>query len=224
MFPEIRVVWSGEGADELFGGYPCHGSATELLGSWKRKMAQTKLRTSLIAAVERICSETGDEFDKRTKVFRLYKDEQLVNAHLVPHDYAGMAASVEIRLPYLDLGNVEMSERVPAGLVLGWQRKVVLKDVLRRLSGISAPSFYEREKMGLLHGFMGVIYELRQMAHLRERNRNSEEAATKYSSGPYQRLWYELVHRVFLGPGRCHPNTTYPPLHWKSLAQSRGKG
>ena len=213
MFPDIRVVWSGEGADELFGGYPCHGSAAELLDSWKRKLAQTKLRTYLTTRVERICSERANELDKRMDIFRLYKDEQLVNAHLVPHDYAGMAASVEIRLPYLDLRNVEMSQRIPTGLVLGPERKVVLKNLLRRLSGISEASFYDREKMGLLHGYIGVIHELRRMAHVLERNRNWEEAPTDYISGPYQRVWYELVRRVFVEPRRLRPETTYPRLH-----------
>jgi asparagine synthase (glutamine-hydrolysing) len=217
MSPEIRVLWSGEGADELFGGYPCHGSATELLESWKRKMAQTSLRTSLMTRIEQIWTERLKELDRRTEVFRLYMDEQLVNAHLVPHDYAGMAVSVEIRLPFLDLHNVEMSRCMPATLVLGSERKVVLKSLLRRLSGISEDSFYDREKMGLLHGYIDVIHDLRQMAYLLQRNHNWTEMETGYFMGPFQRIWYQLVSRVFVGTKRCSPNASYTGPIWHDL-------
>jgi len=213
--PEIRVLWSGEGADELFGGYPCHGNATGLLQSWQEKIARTKRRTALANRVEQIWAMRLDELNLRMEIFKLYREEQLVNAHLVAHDYAGMAASVEIRLPFLDLHNVALARCIPATLVSGSLRKEVLKNLLRSVSGISDDSFYNRTKIGLLHGYIEVVCELRQLAQLLEQQPGWADMQTAYCKGPFQRIWYQLVHRVFAGPNRCGLGSAYQGGDWQ---------
>jgi asparagine synthase (glutamine-hydrolysing) len=205
LYPEMKVLWSGEGADELFGGYPCHGDATQLLGSWENKIAQVGYSTALLRSVERIWTEGLNDLQQRNEVFRLYQEEQLVNAHLVAHDYGGMASSLEIRLPFLDLANVGLTYNIPSDQVLGLERKGILKKFLREISGIPDDAFYHREKLGLLHGYIGVVHELRRMAHeteLQERWVGNERA---FSKGPFQRFWYELVRRVFVDTKPSHP-------------------
>jgi asparagine synthase (glutamine-hydrolysing) len=205
LYPGIKVLWSGEGADELFGGYPCHGDATQLLASWEEKIAQVGHSTALLRRVERIWTEDLNNLEQRTEVFRLYQEEQLVNAHLVAHDYGGMACSLEIRLPFLDLANVGLAGNIPSNEVLGLERKGILKKFLRKISGIPDEAFYHREKLGLLHGYIGVVHELRRMAGEMELQQSWAGNEGAFSKGPFQRFWYELVRRVFVDTRSSHP-------------------
>lgn len=176
----VTVVLSGEGADELFGGYPKHAfagvSATTsrvpralrapVLEAVQRRLppSQQRLRIALRAlggggesqlfegwfspftAHEReellgrpsveapVPAVPGpDGPDALTRMLLLDCGGWLADNLLERGDRMSMAASVELRPPFLDPGVVDLAFRLPSGLkVRGRDGKWVLKQVARR--------------------------------------------------------------------------------------------
>ncbi|ACV24138.1 asparagine synthase (glutamine-hydrolyzing) [Methanocaldococcus fervens] len=95
----LKVVLSGQGADELFGGYARH---------------------------ERIYKEKGEEELKKEllkDVNNLYK------VNLERDDHCTMANGVELRVPFLDEEVVEIALSIPVDYKISELRKKILRDV-----------------------------------------------------------------------------------------------
>ena len=95
----LKVVLSGQGADELFGGYARH---------------------------ERIYREKGEEELKKEllkDVYNLYK------VNLERDDHCTMANGVELRVPFLDEEVVEIALTIPIEYKMSELRKRILRDV-----------------------------------------------------------------------------------------------
>ncbi|XRO74934.1 asparagine synthase (glutamine-hydrolyzing) [Methanocaldococcus sp. 28A] len=95
----LKVVLSGQGADELFGGYARH---------------------------ERIYKEKGEEELKKEllkDVNNLYK------VNLERDDHCTMANGVELRVPFLDEEVVEIALSIPTDYKISELRKKILRDV-----------------------------------------------------------------------------------------------
>ena len=95
----LKVVLSGQGADELFGGYARH---------------------------ERIYREKGEEELKKEllkDVYNLYK------VNLERDDHCTMANGVELRVPFLDEEVVEIALSIPIEYKMSELRKRILRDV-----------------------------------------------------------------------------------------------
>jgi asparagine synthase (glutamine-hydrolysing) len=139
---DLKVCLSGEGADELFGGYDQYLTRRHLA-----RTAQIQLRglrglrglglapspgaREIVDAVSR--DQPMDEYV--TALLGVNLRDQLVRMHLEVLDKCAMAASLEVRVPYLDHRLVEFVAGLPAGykvsLPFGIGKYVLRRAVLR---------------------------------------------------------------------------------------------
>jgi len=143
---------------------------------------------------------------------------------LVKMDIASMAASLEVRSPFLDHEVVEFAARLPVGLKL---RRLTSKYLLKRaMRGTLPPAILGRPKMGfgapLEHWFRGELkplaYDLLLDARAGQRGYFRPDVVRRYldehTSGRaahHQKLWallvFEAWHRMFID----QPCPTAPP-------------
>jgi asparagine synthase (glutamine-hydrolysing) len=149
---------------------------------------------------------------------------QLPNAHLVRVDLLSMAHALEVRLPFLDSGVVELSERVPLAAKVGWRdEKMVLRAAARDLL---PAEILHRRKQGQANplrlwqaaGLLDHAAELLAEPVVRARGlfqpRAVDRLLTRLRRGrgaPFDRnrlhflVLIEIWHRVFLDPERLAP-------------------
>lgn len=141
----VKVVLSGAGGDELFGGYPWRyyrgldsPSSSEYFRRyyeyWQRLVPEEE-KPRLFAADTKKAVGDHSPFDVFRGVFRNYEgsfatNEDLVNASLyfelktflhgllVVEDKVSMAHSLETRVPFLDDDLVDFAVRIPSGYKL----------------------------------------------------------------------------------------------------------
>ncbi len=134
---------------------------------------------------------------------------------LVKMDIASMAASLEVRSPFLDHEVVEFAARLPAGMKLrGLAAKHLLKRVMR---DALPPGILRRPKMGfgapiehwLRHELRATAFDLLLDARARDRGYFRPEVVRRYledhvggRAARHQALWSLLVleawHRIFI--------------------------
>jgi asparagine synthase (glutamine-hydrolysing) len=145
---DVTVLLSGEGADELFGGY------SRAIGA----QADTFIRATQFHSDARLARLKPDAnlqpaIDKRQALMMEGQGDTLSNClkydmqtHLVDllvrQDRMMMAHGVENRVPFLDRRVVDFARALPPGLLLA---KVVVKDVARRTF---RAEFVDRRKSG----------------------------------------------------------------------------
>jgi asparagine synthase (glutamine-hydrolysing) len=145
----IKVVQSGQGADEVFGGYhwypPLVGS-NDAVADYGRAFfdrSHEVLRTQL-ADEWMVEEDVSRDFVARhfalpdadlavEKALRLDTQVMLVEDPVKRVDNMTMAWGLEARVPFLDHELVELAARVPAAHKLAQGGKGVLKDVARRI-------------------------------------------------------------------------------------------
>jgi asparagine synthase (glutamine-hydrolysing) len=147
----VKVVLSGAGGDELFGGYPWRYYRAVVNASfedyvdkyyayWQRLVSNEVLATLFAPIWDQVRHvSTRDIFREvfATHQVRLTRPEDYVNHSLyleaktflhgllVVEDKMSMAHSVETRVPFLDNDLVEFAQRVPVRLKLGNLEAVV---------------------------------------------------------------------------------------------------
>ncbi len=152
----IKVVLVGEGADELFGGYPVFNVAGRLRGPtlWRlfrlwhmygcRRYGRT-MWPFFRTMEEYLRGASGDWFHS-VRLFELRR--QLPNHYVMKVDKASMSVSVEARAPYLDRRIVDIACRAPrATLLKGEQNKAMLRAVAARYD-LLPPGIVDRRKFG----------------------------------------------------------------------------
>lgn len=161
----IKVLLSGEGADEIFGGYKCFKKLAFLQTSpserdivdaivFRDGKEDIQFLRKVLSTIEpeRYYQEridclhrfSGTIFDKQSKY---EMSTQLVEL-LLRQDKMSMAHSVENRVPYLDNEMVQLAWDIPEKFLLDCafkEGKYILKDIA---SGIFGNEFAFRRKVG----------------------------------------------------------------------------
>jgi asparagine synthase (glutamine-hydrolysing) len=143
----IRVVQSGQGADEVFGGYhwyPPLGSSTDVVNDYARvffdrshDVMKTQLSPEWMAASD-VSRELvarhllqGDADTPVDAALRLDSQVMLVDDPVKRVDNMTMAWGLEARVPFLDHELVELAAKIPPEFKLNDGGKGVLKDAAR---------------------------------------------------------------------------------------------
>ena len=143
----VKVVQSGQGADEIFGGYswyPSFLSTNDPLDQyqrayfdWRHGDLQQLLSPDFIGDdessqfVERFFAN-HDGASPISKVLQIDAEIMLVDDPVKRVDNMTMAAGLEARVPFLDHEVVELAARMPSNLKVRDGGKYVLKQVARR--------------------------------------------------------------------------------------------
>ncbi len=145
----IKVVQSGQGADEVFGGYhwyPPLADANDPVSAYKDAFFDrdhARLATHLapewlaekdesLAFVEAHFAKPGAD-DPVDKALRLDTNVMLVDDPVKRVDNMTMAWGLEARVPFLDHELVELAGRVPSAHKLAHGGKGVLKEAARKV-------------------------------------------------------------------------------------------
>jgi asparagine synthase (glutamine-hydrolysing) len=146
---EVKVVQSGQGADELFGGYFWYPMMNDASGSELDRFAQhyfdrdhTEFLEMVSAAyqgddytsdyiAERFSEPDADEFID--KVLRLDVTTLIVDDPVKRVDNMTMAQGLEARVPFLDHQLVELAASMPPQYKLDSGGKHILKKIARGL-------------------------------------------------------------------------------------------
>jgi asparagine synthase (glutamine-hydrolysing) len=192
----VKVVLVGEGADELFGGYPVFNTPRRL-GLWQQfRLYQNyagrrhgRLFGNFRAAMhEYLDAGNGDTFH----AVRLFESRrQLPNQYVMKVDKASMAESVEARAPYLDRRIAELAYRTPREWLLrGTENKYLLRSLARSRKLLPA-SASSRIKFGapLAADWMDGDRSFREFA--RERILSSQGQTRLLGLEPAMRLYFD---------------------------------
>ena len=169
-----KVVLSGAGGDELFGGYPWRyyravvnddfeNYIDKYYGFWQRLIPNAEIRKvfrPIWPEVERVWTRDifRDVFQNRAP--ELMQPEDYINHSLyleaktflhgllVVEDKLSMAHSLETRVPFLDNDLVDFASRVPVNLKLGKLGEVV--ELNENEPGAKTLKYFERARDGKL--------------------------------------------------------------------------
>ncbi len=145
----IKVVQSGQGADEVFGGYhwyPPMAGANDPVATYARAFfdrdAATLNRhlgpdwrnggTGPLEFVREHFARSGAD-DPVAKALRIDSNVMLVDDPVKRVDNMTMAWGLEARVPFLDHDLAELAARIPSDLKLAQGGKGILKEVARRV-------------------------------------------------------------------------------------------
>ncbi|HHY94075.1 MAG TPA: asparagine synthase, partial [Firmicutes bacterium] len=134
----VRVAFSGEGADELFGGY--YWSYLHPLGLADRIRERAKsfgVEDDLGELISEVFPCPEDERTYQLNVFDLLMKSGLANYHLWSVDRSGSAFGFEIRPPYLTYELADFALSLPVEYKVGHQ------ETKRILRAAAAPLFEE---------------------------------------------------------------------------------
>jgi asparagine synthase (glutamine-hydrolysing) len=142
----VKVVQSGQGADEVFGGYSWHPSFLtandpaeqyeKVYFDWGHSDLAKLLSPDLISKnfsrefVEGFFAQTSAA-TSADKALQIDTEIMLVDDPVKRVDNMTMASGLEARVPFLDHEVVELAARIPAELKIGNGGKYVLKEAAR---------------------------------------------------------------------------------------------
>lgn len=137
----IKVVLVGEGADELWGGYPIFEAALRQKGPMAWRLFQLYRRyagrrygsqfPAFLSLMRRYLDEGDGDLFHAVRLFE--SRNQLPNQYVMKVDKASMSVSVEARAPFLDRRVAELAYRTPADrLLAGGADKALLRSMAER--------------------------------------------------------------------------------------------
>lgn len=153
----IKVVLTGEGADEVFGGYPWYQKHHAVRGRWPLRAMLSlyrnyagqrwgrELRPFLNLLSQFQHAQAGDFF---TAMRHFELQHHLPHQYNMKVDKASMAASVEARVPYLDSRIMQLGLQAPASaLIQNGLTKQLLRDV-GAMGNLLPDATVKRQKLG----------------------------------------------------------------------------
>ncbi len=149
----VRVAFSGEGADELFGGY--YWMYTHPLGfsdRIRKNLAVVKDNPALTSVVDTLFPQPEDEAVYQKNLFDFLLKSGLSNYHLQSVDRSAGAFGMEIRPLYLedDLSQWAMSLPIEYKVPNKQTTKRILRDAFRQdFQKLGLETVLTRQKMGM---------------------------------------------------------------------------
>ncbi|MCU0440244.1 MAG: asparagine synthase (glutamine-hydrolyzing) [Raineya sp.] len=167
---DFRVLWSGAGADEIFGGYNRHWAFYQYLKHpsfwiYAKKLAQFlpfgRLGKRFLKGIDISPSKTFINFcsldileNKNTTNIQIqtlddalkWDREQYLQADILSlTDFWSMKHTIEVRVPYLDDDLANFAKQIPSQMLLKHGRKWILKKLLEQKDG---KIYTQRKKEG----------------------------------------------------------------------------
>lgn len=188
---EFKIAFSGEGADELFGGY--YWTYTHPLG-FSEKIIKRSLQISAGISVKKVLDELfpppQDAFIYRKNLMDWLVKGGLSNYHLCCVDRSCGAFGFEIRPVYLDLPLVDKALRLPIEFKFGEdsrQTKLILKEAARPLfEKLGLESILSRQKLAMPWAVKNLEPQIKNWIE----NRISGKHLLKH---PYRRFFTEKI-------------------------------
>lgn len=200
MYPDMKVVLCGEGADELYGGYTCYTEPLRYFHNLKRRLPHGKEDTAFMMHVREIMASVGGSESAMQALFEFFQSEQLVNNHLLQLDHAFMANGIELRVPYLDLENVAFVRGLPLSYkVSGSCCKVILKNLLSKISNITDGDFMARDKLGLPSALPSSLVDVEDYAEAIIPTAWAEtHPYRRWFASHFQMMWFDLAYLLLV--------------------------
>lgn len=210
--PQVRragkAVVCGEGADELFAGYPVHEQPETYLRTLEEQLLKLKAAgltgaalATTTAQVRAACVKDPEARSRALYDLLLY--EGLPNKHLAIWDRCAMVASLEVRMPYLDRGVRDFALSLPREWLS--PRKGLIAAVARRvLPPMVADEITARAKHAAPDALLSTRHRLRGLAAAIMPTAWSRRHPLQcLSSSPYVLVMLDLFLLAFVvGDGR----------------------
>lgn len=198
----VRVAFSGEGADELFGGY--YWAYTHPLGFSDRirgRLEAIESPDGVAAQVNSLFPQPEDETVYRRNLFDLLVRGALSNYHLWSVDRSCSAFGFEVRPAYLDDDLVELALSLPIeDKVLGGHTKRVLKEAARPIferHGLS--HLLDRPKCGMPAAVQRTAPQLEAVAcGLVSDADVLSHPFRRWVKSPLDAIMFDLFHYIFV--------------------------
>lgn len=211
----VRVAFSGDGADELFGGY--YWNYTHPLGFADRirgRLSGLQKNRRLMDFVETIFPEPEDESLYRRNIFDHLLRGGLSNYHLQGVDRSGGAFGIEIRPIYLDDDLSQWAMELPIDYKVSDKKltKKVLRDTFREeFENLGIQEVTTRLKMGMPSAVANLDAEIfKQVEHAITDEEIRRHPLSHLLGSKMDLLLFDLFEHIFF-QGWDHHSDNPPP-------------
>lgn len=201
---DFKVAFSGEGADELFGGY--YWTYTHPLGfadRIKRRRTEIGANGSTEAALKQLFPEPEDAWEYRRNLLDWLMRGGLSNYHLCSVDRSGGAFGFEIRPLYLDTLFAAKVLQIPAEYKLGIdgkETKLILREAARPLfEQLGIKDVLSRQKFGMPWAVHRIEDSIQKWAEERVSAKHMRRHPYKrFLAGKLESVFFDLFYYLFM--------------------------
>lgn len=190
---DVKVAFSGEGADELFCGYgKLHGQPDVLIQKIKkRSSALSKLNSNSAIRVNSFFPDGHNEEFYQRKIYELLLTQGLYNYHLPCVDRSSSSYGTELRPIFLDIDLFEYAKNLKLSLKINqFKTKIVLKDAFSEyLESLELGDIITRKKLA-----MPTALESLQAGISRKIVETNSKI--KLKKGPYDHLFVSAIEKA----------------------------